>query len=113
MLLVVIICCIIIYNRQRERSFITKSALLPPRQSSWMRLLLHGDDSSFLEITGLTRVCFDNLRIALFPENDEDRILGRPQILDHWSQVGLLLLYLNSSMNESIYVLYLELLHLQ
>jgi hypothetical protein len=80
MLLEVIICCIIIYNRQRERSFQTKSALPPPQQSSWMR---HGDDSSFLEITGLTTFSFDNLRIALFPENDEDRILGRPQLLDH------------------------------
>ena len=98
MLLVVIICCIIIFNQQRERSFLTRSGLLRPHKSPWMKLLIYGDDNSFLEVTGLTRICFDNLRIILFPEHEQQRNHGRPLLLDKWSQIGILLLYLNSSM---------------
>ena len=62
----IIICCIICYNRQRERSYLTSSALLHPRQSPWQRLLIYGDDSSFLRIKDISPI---NGKVAYFQIN--------------------------------------------
>ena len=51
-------CCIHLFNNMRTRHRLTRSAVLLPKFAPWRHLLSNGDDSSFLELTGMTRHCF-------------------------------------------------------
>jgi hypothetical protein len=75
-------------------------ALLYPNQSPWQCLYTHGDSSSFLAMTGLSRSAFQQLSLALFVDNNQQPILqrGRPELLDCISQLGLYLFFIGSTM---------------
>ena len=87
------------YNSLRNRSRLTRSAILEARLSPWNRLLQYGDDGSFLGLTGFTRDAFNNLKIVIFGEND-NRVgrVGRPSSLDRNGELGLYLFYVGSQM---------------
>ena len=97
-LMLVVLCAgIVHYNSIRNRSKLTRSALLQPSLSPWNRLYMFGDESSFLEMTGFTRFAFNRLRQIVFPPQNADR-KGRPRSLDDNGELGLYLLYLGSQM---------------
>ena len=64
----------------------------------WRRLFTFGINSSFLEMTGMTRLVIMNLETLLFLDKSAVRAPQQPQLLDSWSQLGLLLFFLNSIM---------------
>ena len=96
LLLLFIFAGVTYYNSLRNRSKLTRPAILQPAMSPWNRLFNFGDDSSFLEMTGFTRAAFVSLREAVFPP----RIAryGRPRSLDDNGDLGLYLLYLGYQM---------------
>ena len=49
---VLVLGFIIHQNSLRNRSYLTRSALLRPHQSPWMHLISNGNETSFLEMTG-------------------------------------------------------------
>jgi len=59
----------------------------------------HGDENSFLEMTGFNRNTFSRLRSVIFgdPEPVERRKRGRPPLLDESDQLGLILLFYRNS----------------
>ena len=89
-----------IFNNMRSRHYLRRSGLLSPRLSPWRKLLWHGDDMAFLELTGLDRSCFNSLRDDIHrverrvPRNGR----GRPPSLDCQDRVGLCLMYVTSHM---------------
>lgn len=82
-----------IYSNARERTFLTRSALLSPALTPWQRHMEFGDDSSFLLMTGMTRPVFYYLRGVLFGPNGLGPKMGRPPTLDTRGQLGLYLTY--------------------
>jgi hypothetical protein len=56
--IIILVISIIYYNSLRDRSALSRSALTSPSTSPWQRLLIRGDDSSFLVMTGFTRSSF-------------------------------------------------------
>lgn len=94
--LVILLYVIYLYNSCRKKSNLSRAALVQPKDSAWNRLYRHGDDSSFLKITGFTRHAFEMLRSLLF---DEERVhRGRTNTLESHARLGMLLLYLGSRM---------------
>jgi len=85
------------YNRARERSRLTRSAILAPAASPWRRLFLYGDENSFLTMTGFNRETFKLLVQLVPPRHSRGR--GRPTMLGPEDRVGVLLFFLGSSMN--------------
>ena len=75
--------------------------ILTPNESPWQKLYHHGDPSSFLLMTGLTREALVLLIQVLFPDRDMvPKCRGRPSSLSYEEgQLGLLLFYLGSTMN--------------
>ena len=72
-----------------------------PSESPWQRLYIHGDASSFLLMTGLSRGAFESLLRILFPNVDNQpltTVMGRPILLDAAAKLGLLLFYFGSTM---------------
>ena len=66
-LLLLLVSLIHFYNSRRTRHYyLTKSALLDPCQSPWQRLLLFGDENSFINLTGMTRQAFKLLEKVVF-----------------------------------------------
>jgi hypothetical protein len=53
-----IIVGIVAYNNHRERSQLKRAALVRPENSPWSQLYMHGDDDSFLHVTGLGAIGF-------------------------------------------------------
>ena len=99
-LLAVLVLVIHAYNCLRVRHRLTRSALLPPSLSPWKKLLWHGDDLSFLHVTGFSRPAFFGLVDLLYPREECARKKkGRPPLLDRRDQLGLLLLFLSSKMH--------------
>lgn len=90
------------HNSIRERTYLLRAAVVHPSVSPWRYLYEHGDDGSFLHLTGLTREAFTILHNILFPPEPPDefgrRPPGRPKILDSYSSLGLLLFYIGSTM---------------
>ena len=43
------------YNSRRESHYLTRSAVVRPYDSPWTKLLHDGDDSSFLNLSGMTK----------------------------------------------------------
>ena len=89
------------HNSIRSRTKLHRVALLSPSESPWQRLYCHGDRSSFLLMTGLTRRAFTLLLKTLFPRNNLQANLckkGRPVLLDPIAQLGLYLFFIGSTM---------------
>ena len=87
------------YNSLRERSRLTRSAILLPRLSPWKRLFEFGDDQSFLEMTGFSKLAFSELRTSIYGDRGNGcRRVGRPSSLDSDGELGLYLLYVGSMM---------------
>ena len=101
-LLMLVVLLIKYHNSIRDRTYIIRAALVHPSLSPWRYLYDHGDDGSFLHITGLTREAFHILQDIMFPPKPPDefgrRPRGRPKLLDNSSSVGLLLFYIGSTM---------------
>ena len=68
LMLVVLFAGIVHYNSIRNRSKLTRSALLQPSLSPWNRLYMFGNESSFLEMTGFTRFAFNDPDCLPAPE---------------------------------------------
>ena len=86
------------YNSVRNRSKLTRSAILQPSMSPWQHLYANGDDASFLEMTGFDRESFARLENCLFDEDLGERRAGRPCSLDNCGKLGLYLFYVGSQM---------------
>jgi hypothetical protein len=88
------------HNSLRIRSYLLRAALVPPFLSPWRKLYDEGDSSSFLHITGLTRVAFDSLLYVVIPPGHSmhRQRRGRPWSLPPDGVSGLLLCYLGSQM---------------
>ena len=96
-----LIAGIIYYNSCRNRSYLTRSAIQPPKLSAWNHLLNFGDDKSFTEMTGMTRSAFMLMETVVFPEiGDDRRKRGRPPALDNRAQLGLYLFFIGSRMTS-------------
>ena len=86
------------YNSLRNRSILTRSAILKPPSSPWAQVLHYGDDRSFLELTGLSRLSFYELRSLIFGAELNDPQVGRRKSLDTAGELGLYLFYVGSQM---------------
>ena len=73
----------------------TRSAVTLPRLSSWRYLIKHGDNQSFLVVTGMSRVAFARLHRIVFSHYVPART---HRSLDSIGKLGLLLVYLGSRM---------------
>lgn len=80
---------VMVYNSARNRHRLTRSAIQPPKLSPWAFLLNHGDDGSFLELTGFTRPAFMQIEVVLFSDGNAGIKRGRPSLLDDRGQLGL------------------------
>lgn len=92
------VCAAMTYNNMRNRHYLTRRAILAPRLSPWRKLLWHGDDMSFLELTGLDRACF-NILVSDIVKKELRRPAsngGRPTTLNCEDRVGLTLFFLTS-----------------
>ena len=100
LLLALILSAILYYNSCRNRHKLTRSGILRPKLSPWQHLLTNGDDQSFLEVTGFDRNSFLRLEQILYPDCEEilRRKPGRPSSFDKRGQLGLYLLFVNSTM---------------
>ena len=86
------------YNSLRNRSKLTRRAILKQMLSPWAQLLNYGDDRSFLELTGFSRDSFHELRNVIFVAERNDRQVGRRRSLDTAGKLGLYLVYVGSQM---------------
>jgi hypothetical protein len=93
-----IIGFIVAYNNERKRSNITREALILPKFAPWRTLLLKGNDSSFLSITGFSKKAFWKLVQVVF-EDEETKKTGRPRLFKNEDKIGLVLMYLGSQMS--------------
>jgi hypothetical protein len=89
--------CSIMYNSARTKYNLHRSALLPPNRTSWSRVDTHADNESFLFVTGMGILAFNRLKRYIF-QDEVYHGRGRRKLLDEVGKLGLLLLYLNSSM---------------
>lgn len=85
------------YNNLRDRKYVIRRALQLPHDSAWTHLRLHGDNRSFLTITGLSRRAFGTLHGILFPVVGGVR-MGRPPQITSVDKLGMYLLFLGSRM---------------
>lgn len=98
-LLCIVVGFIILYNNDRRKHCLTRSALVKPRFSAWKHLLHHGDEQSFLNITGFDRTSFSKLVQIIYPEGEKPvGSIGRPRLLNNVDRVGLGLIFLGSKM---------------
>ena len=84
-------------NSIRDRTKLHRCSLLSHNESPWIKLYRHGDASSFLNMTGLTRHDFSLLHDVLFVGQQPQR-MGRPRLMESTAQLGLFLFYLGSTM---------------
>ena len=97
--LVLLILLIHASNSVRDRTKLHRCALLSHHESPWIKLYRHGDASSFLNMTGLTRHAFSLLHDVLFVgQQPQRRGRGRPQLMESTAQLGLFLFYVGSTM---------------
>jgi hypothetical protein len=100
LLIVAMIALIQAYNSARFSSKLIRQGLQQPRFSSWTHLYQHGDDGSFVTITGFDRRTFETVKDVLFPPQVIDISVGqkrgRPSGLDEAGKLGLYLLYCGS-----------------
>ena len=70
---------------------------MQPKFAPWMHLLNHGDDASFLDLTGFSRHAFMLLEQCVFSGANVKRV-GRPSALDNRGKLGLYLFFIGSKM---------------
>ena len=99
--LALIIALVHYSNSIRHRTYLSRSAILPPSAAPWHHLLHNGDASSFLLMMGLTQEAFVLLHDILKPPGHPllPRRRGRTWSLSSEGQLGLLLFYISSTMN--------------
>ena len=79
--ILVLLLCIKGFNSMRYRSKLKRVALIDPHMSAWTRLIQRADDSSFTEITGMSRACFFTLKSIIFGnEINWNRGIGRKHV---------------------------------
>ena len=99
--LLLIVTLIHAHNSVRRRTKLHRCAILSPSESPWQRLYYHGDSSSFLLMTGLTRRAFHLLLNTVFQTtiyNPFGIERGRPDLIDPAMQLGLYLFFDGSTM---------------
>ena len=99
--LAVLMGSIAMYNAARNpRDKLSRSGILPPRLSPWIRLYKHGDNGSFINMTGLSREAFEEIVRIVFPPHDNGiAVTGHPSLLKPCDKLGLYLMYVNSRMD--------------
>ena len=92
---------VLYHNNIRDRSYLLRAALVEPNQAPWKKLFDHGDDCSFLHMTGLSREAFRALLEYTFDLDylSRYRRRGRPPSLPPEGMLGLFLFYLGSTMH--------------
>jgi hypothetical protein len=69
-----------------------------------MHLYRYGDTSSFLNLTGITKRCFQDLLHILFPQHDQVLLAvkkrGRPSNVCPATKLGVLLIFMSSMMAQ-------------
>jgi hypothetical protein len=98
LLFVVVLIALLRYRESvRNRAYLTRNSLLAPDRSAWAKLWACGHDSELICTTGFDRKTF--MRIAAeFVRVQGVAATGRPRLLDHNGQLGLVLHWLNSRM---------------
>ena len=91
---------LIYYNSVRRRHHLSRSGILQPTRSPWRHLYDNGDEGSFLNLTGFSRVAFEEMHEYMY-SNVEPQRTGRPRLLNSRDELGLILFYLGSSMSLS------------
>ncbi len=61
------------HNSIPECTYLLRAAVVHPSLSPWRYLYDHGDDGSFLHLTGLTQEAFIILQNILFPPEPPDK----------------------------------------
>jgi hypothetical protein len=116
-MLMLIILLVKYHNSIHDRTYLLRAVVLHPSLSPWRHLYDHGDDTSFLHLTGLTREAFIVLQDILFPPEPPNefgqRPPGRPELLDNSSSVGLLLFYIGSTMTYKHLCIIFGIVHTQ
>jgi hypothetical protein len=116
-MLMLIILLVKYHNTIRDLTYLLQAAVVHPSLSPWWYLYDHGDDGSFLHLTGLTREAFIVLQDILFPPEPSDKFgrcpPDRPKLLDNSSSLGLLLFYIGSTMTNKYLCLIFEIVPTQ
>jgi hypothetical protein len=100
LMIATVILGVLVHNSQRTRRKLTRSAILTVQDSPWRHVYTNGDESSFLELTGMTRQAFDHLESILFDIGREATPKrGRPSSLTNADKLGLYLFFVGSRMN--------------
>jgi len=86
-------------NSVCNHTYLHCCALLSHAESPWTKLYRHGDDSSFLNLTGLSRQAFKQLYYVLFLDVQMQRT-GRPQLMHPTAQLGLYLFIIGSTVGN-------------
>ena len=75
-MIMMIILLVKYHNTICDRTYLLRAAVVHPSLSPWQYLYGHGDDGSFLHLTGLTREAFIVLQDILFPPEPPDEFDG-------------------------------------
>ena len=96
-----VLLLLLYHNSLRDRSRLLRQSVVQANEAPWRRLFLHGDSTSFLHMTGLTREAFRSLLDYLFDLDfiARHRRPGRPLSLPPEGNLGLFLFYFGSTMN--------------
>ena len=76
------------YNSLRNQSKLSRSAVLLPHLSAWQHLYEHGDDSTYLGMTGFNKISFWCLEACLLVDGVNRNRVGRPLCLESSGQLG-------------------------
>ena len=99
-LLILVVLLLQYHNNIRDRHYLLRLAIIHSRESPWKRLYKHGDDDSFLHLTGLNRHAFWMFLEYIFDLGEFTRRHRRkPCLLGPDGYLGLVLFYLGSTMN--------------
>ena len=73
---------VIYYNGIRRRHRLSRSGILRPERSPWRHLYENGDEASFLNLTGFSRVAFHQLHEYMHRDDNDLPRTGRPRSLN-------------------------------
>ena len=111
-MVLLVILLAIYHNSLRQRNYLKRQALVDAKKSAWQQLLEHGDSSSFLLLTGVSRRAFYMLLDIAIPPGHRvrrrRRRKGRQWSLSAEGQLGLLLFIWAARCHTSICVFFLE-----
>ena len=80
--IILIVGLLAFHKSLRVNSYLTTSAIPTPEQSPWQFLWDHGDENSFIALTGFNRVTFQELHMILFGRGTDEppqKRMGRPE----------------------------------